>query len=96
MMNRQPAQDDETAVTIYRWTCPICAQSRLVLAEGEEPQEMVLNALESHIRSVVGDGHGDENSFPDDFDSSMLSSCIEIETRSTDESAAAHDDYHLR
>lgn len=95
-MSRQPAQDDEAAVTIHRWTCPICGKASLVLAEGEEPQEMVRNALESHIRSAVGGGHGDGNSFPAGFDSSSVTAYIEVETRPVDEPSATHVDDERR
>lgn len=81
-MSHQPASDDDT-ITLYRWTCPICGESRLTLDEGAQDRGEVLRNLEAHIRGTAGDGHGDEESFPSALDPDTLTEYVELETRST-------------
>ena len=57
-------------VPAYRWTCPICSETTLGLPtmDGVGVEEQAANALTSHVRTSVGDGHGPEGGFPPGFD----------------------------
>lgn len=83
-MSHQPASDDDP-ITLYRWTCPICDESRLSAADGVQDRAAVLRNLEAHIQGTAGEGHGDEDSFPDEFDPDTLTEYVELETRTTPE-----------
>ena len=57
-------------VSTYRWTCPICSVTKpgLPTTDRVAVEEQAANALLSHVRTSVGDGHGDEGALPPGFD----------------------------
>lgn len=66
----------------YRWTCPICGDSRTsMFREGDENRRDTLSrakgALRAHIISSDGDGHGPIHSVPDGITADVLAECIE-------------------
>lgn len=68
----------------YRWTCPICGAARVTKYTGEEEQRATFarakRALEAHVHSSVGDGHGSKHSFPGGADAETLATQIESVT----------------
>lgn len=53
----------------YRWTCPICDQSRL----NTSGEQNGVSALRSHLLASGGAGHGPVNEYPVGFDPDALS-----------------------
>lgn len=67
-------------VTVYRWTCPICGESRAGLADlaGEDPSEKAAFSLRQHVRTSAGEGHGPANRFPPGFDPTAVDGSVSV------------------
>lgn len=75
-MPTDPGGPDASSVDHgHRWTCPICATSRMV-RRGEHATDPE-TALRTHVFVAHGDGHGRAWSFPDDLEASALADHVE-------------------
>lgn len=52
----------------YRWTCPLCGETRLVIDTGRTREAHVVNDLRSHVRAAAGGGHGASGTMPPGID----------------------------
>ena len=62
----------------YRWTCPICGSSNVGYPGGRDPNFSALAALQSHIRTVDGDGHGPQYELPDQWSRDELDTHVDL------------------
>lgn len=60
--------DGPSADSGFRWTCPICATSRLYAFERESGETIATRSLRAHVQASEGHGHGERNVFPEDWD----------------------------
>lgn len=66
---RTGVEADPSAVTVYRWACPVCGESGTGIASGtENPYEKAAFSLRQHVRTSEDDVHGPANAFPPGFD----------------------------
>lgn len=56
----------------YRWTCPLCGETRLTLVTVGKRESHVVNDLRSHVRAATGSGHGPSGSEPRGLDATDL------------------------
>ena len=69
-----------SAVTIYRWTCPICGESRTGMAsDGENPLGKAEFSLRQHVKTSEGDGHGAANVYPPRFDPDAADRAVSLD-----------------
>ena len=67
-------------VTVYRWTCPICRESRTGMASGDEdPAGKAAFSLRQHVWTTEDDGHGGTNRYPPGFDPDAAGRATSIE-----------------
>lgn len=72
----------------YRWSCPACRTSRVVLS-AMGPRRAI-EGLRAHLEIYDGAGHGPRNEFPSDVDLDRLDEFVvplDGEERATDEGA---------
>lgn len=63
---------DDPNGLVYRWSCPLCEMDGMQLQEGPDPQRMVANTIQAHIRSVEDEIHGPKHHCPDEFSDARL------------------------
>lgn len=78
-MSRGSVRDGDVTITKCRWVCPICDETSLTLAVGEQPEAAVVRNLTSHVMGTRGQGHGEIDSVPDGFDPDTLTAYVERE-----------------
>lgn len=60
-----PAEDEPSGSSPYRWTCPVCGESRVGIAGPDEHRSSkAIESLKTHIRVREGGGHGLQGSVP--------------------------------
>ena len=54
----------------YEWTCPVCAKRKTGLSATDrvDVDSQARNAVECHVRTTSGDGHGPAGRYPAGFD----------------------------
>lgn len=64
----------------YRWRCPICSATKAGLSTMDtvDVEVQAKYALESHVRTSNGGGHGRHEQYPPDFDIDDVLGTIEI------------------
>ncbi|MFB6131388.1 MAG: hypothetical protein ABEJ28_11275 [Salinigranum sp.] len=75
------APSDDTLVEngfAYRWVCPICGASDDGFVPERDAPEIALDALQTHIRSAGGCGHGAPATIPLRWSVAQLQSCVRI------------------
>lgn len=78
--HRSTVDGDWSTVSVYRWTCPICDESRTGIASGNEnPLAKAAFSLRQHVRTSVDDDHGPANVFPPEFDPDAAGSAVSVE-----------------
>ena len=66
----------------YRWTCPICGDSRASVATGGDDEfvvERAKTALLAHVRATEDAPHGPRHSVPEDFRHDRPDQFVELE-----------------
>lgn len=77
---RSPVDADGSAVTVFRWTCPICGESRTGMASGQEnPLGKAEFSLCQHVQTRADDAHGPANAFPAGFDPDAAERAVSID-----------------
>lgn len=67
-------------MTLYRWTCPICGETRPGVASGDEnPTQKAEFSLRQHVLSSDDPDHGSSNTYPGAFDPDAASEFVSIE-----------------
>lgn len=78
-----PDRGSDDDATYYTWTCPICHHSKTSFAldhgEGQTGRTQAVTALQSHIFSSDGEGHGPKEALPEGLDPDALVEHVTIE-----------------
>lgn len=82
-----PRDEDGTAdapgrspVAVYRWTCPICEETRTGMASaGEDPWRKAAFSLRQHVQTSADEAHGPANVYPARFDPEAAESAVSVD-----------------
>lgn len=78
--DRSSVDGTASSVTVFRWTCPICGESRTGMASGQEnPLGKAEFSLRQHVQTRDDDAHGPANAFPAGFDSDAADRAVSID-----------------
>ena len=67
-------------VSVYRWSCPICGDSRVGMASGgEDPLGKAEFSLRQHVKTSDDDGHGPANRYPPGFDPDAADRAVSVD-----------------
>lgn len=74
------ADAEASPVSVYRWSCPICGDSRVGMASGgEDPVGKAEFSLRQHVKTSDDDGHGPANRYPARFDPDALDGAVSVD-----------------
>lgn len=71
---------DRSPVAVYRWTCPICGETRTGMASaGEDPREKAAFSLRQHVQTSADEAHGPANVYPARFDPDAADRAVSVD-----------------
>lgn len=66
--------------TLYRWTCPICGESKVSIARSDEnPRAKARASLQEHVRATDGNDHAPLGQYPDGFSPDVMDGEISVD-----------------
>lgn len=77
-MSYEERSDETDAPASYRWTCPLCGESRVSVAGERTTLEQIETSLRMHIYQSDGGSHGPTGAYPDSIRPDQLHEFITV------------------